>query len=97
MAQSSKINILQATDAFAITPSNSLNISADPANTKEYPFCLVHVAGTSGTVAVITADGSTVTVYGIQGYTIPLAVKRVLVTGTSATNLIAFVGGEQVH
>jgi hypothetical protein len=90
-------NILQATDAFAITPSDAALIVADAGNTKQWDSCYIHVAGTSGTISVVTKDGTQVTVYGVQGTTIPLLVRQVRATGTTATSLIGLVGGTGVH
>lgn len=83
---------LQASGAFAVTPSDANDIVLDAANTKGYKFVYLHVAGTSGAIKVNTADGETVTVYGTQGQVLPLMVSRVWSTGTAATSIIAFVG-----
>ncbi len=48
---------LQASDAFVITPSNTLDIEFDPNNKKGYKFCYVHVEGASGLVQVTPVDG----------------------------------------
>lgn len=59
---------LQASDAFAITPSNTLDIASDPGNaTNFYTFCYVHCAGTAGLVKIDTVDGGTVSMYCNQG------------------------------
>lgn len=87
---------LQASDAFALTPNDDNDITADAGNTEGYKFCYIHVAGNSGAIKVTTVDGTDVTVYGIQGTTLPLLVRRVWATGTAATSLIAFIGRQRV-
>jgi hypothetical protein len=89
-------NVLQADDAFAITPSDATLIVADAGNTRGYDCCYVHVAGASGNVVVVTKCGTQVTVYGIQGTTIPLLVKQVLSTGKTAGNLVGFVSTQGI-
>lgn len=88
---------LQASDAFSITKSDTDDIVDDPNNSANlYKFCYVHVVGASGDVKVTTVDGTDVTVYGTQGSVIPLLVRRVWSTGTTAGNLVAFVGRNKV-
>lgn len=46
--------------------------------------------GGAGNVAVITADGDTVTIVGVPaGTLLPIMVSRVLSTNTTATNILA--------
>lgn len=68
-----------ATGAVAVTPSDAATIS--PA-----PVCLY--VGTQGNVAVEMADGTTATFVGAQGV-LPAQVRRVLATGTTATDILA--------
>lgn len=88
---------LQASDAFAITPSDTLDIKADPNNTNAYGFCYVHNPSASATVKVDTVEGTTVTMYAVQGQVlggqIPVQVRRVYnTTPTPPANLIALIG-----
>ena len=67
-------------DAAAVTPSDSADLSQ---------FSVIYV-GSAGAVKVTTAQGSTVTFSGLAaGQTIPVRVRRVWATGTTATNLLA--------
>lgn len=85
---------IQASLAFVITPDDTDNIELDAANTDEVKAVFVHNPGTSGVVTVIPAgmssDADPVGVYIPQGGTCPLAVRRVLATGTTPSGLIAF-------
>lgn len=90
---------LQATDAFApITPSDSGDITSDAANVNDYPIIYVHCSGNAGLVYVTPADAPDLTtsydvpMYIAQGQTLPLLVKKVWSTGTTATGLTALVG-----
>jgi hypothetical protein len=80
-------------DAFAITPSDTLGISVDAANTKGYKHCYVHNPAAGGTVRVLPADSDVaVTIYIPQGATSELAVKQVfLTTPTPPTGIIAYI------
>jgi hypothetical protein len=70
-----------ARDALAVTPSDSVNLGLAAR--------ALYVGGT-GNVAVITRGGQTITFNGVQGGSIlPVRVSRVLVTGTTATNIVA--------
>lgn len=92
------IQSLQASDAFAITPSDTLDVKADPNNTTyKYEFCYVHNPAAGGTVRVDTVEGTTVTMYvgqgQILGNTIPLQVRRIYnTTPTPPAGLIALIG-----
>lgn len=89
---------LQATDAFAITPNDSGDITGDAANVNDYPTIYVHCGGSAGVVTVSPADAPDLTntydvaLYIAQGQTLPLIVKKVWSTGTTATGLVALVG-----
>lgn len=92
---------LQAEDAFAITPSDTLLIPNDPNNsTNQYPWCYVLNNSAGATVKVQTVQGTTVTVWVNQGEVIggdlPLMVKQVFNTipspPVSLTALIPFGG-----
>lgn len=52
--------------------------------------CMIYV-GAAGDVAVLTADNDSVIFYNVQdGYVLPVKVLRVLATGTTALNMVAF-------
>jgi hypothetical protein len=71
---------MPASDAFAITPSDSVDLSA---NTRG-----VYV-GVSGNLKVDMENGQTVTFVGlVAGVIHPLCVKRVYSTLTTATNIV---------
>lgn len=71
---------LVTSDAFAVTKSDSTVITA---------FGLY--VGTTGDVAVTTAKGNNVTFVGVPaGTIIPIAVSKVLSTGTGASNIVGF-------
>jgi hypothetical protein len=69
-----------ASDAFAITPSDS---------TQQRSGAIY--AGAGGSIAVRTEDGTTLT-FGnaAAGSIIPVKVTMILATGTTATGLIGF-------
>lgn len=68
--------------AFAVTPSDSARLSAK----------VLYIGG-AGNVAVEMEDGAnTVTFAGcLAGTFLPITVTRVLVTGTTATNIVALL------
>jgi GTP cyclohydrolase III len=72
-------------NAFVVTPSDTARINA-----------LGFFVGGAGAVAVMPAyqEGATppvpVTFQAAAGSLIPLAISRVMATGTTATNIIAF-------
>jgi hypothetical protein len=75
---------IQATDAFVIVPSDTVNIKDDANNTNDFPFVFIHNPTTGGLVKVLPA-GQTgtevpVSVYIPEGGSCPLAVKRVYAT-----------------
>ena len=69
-----------AGNASAITPSNTV----------EFQGPVVVYVGVTGNMAVKTAAGDEVTFIGVQaGSVLPVRVKQVKSTGTTATNLLA--------
>lgn len=67
-------------DAAAVTPSDSADLPQ---------FSVIYVGG-AGNVKVTTAQGSAVTFSGVNaGTVIPVRVRRVWATGTTATLLTA--------
>lgn len=76
----------RASDGFAITPDDSNDLAVDAGS--------IYV-GVTGNIALVTVGGTTLTFLAVQAGSI-LAVKarRVLATGTTATNLIGLnIGG----
>lgn len=69
----------------------SRGIAVTPSDTEE----LAHVSralwvGGSGDIAVVTKEGDTITLAGVQaGALIPWMVRKVKATGTTATSIIA--------
>jgi hypothetical protein len=82
-------------DAFAITPSDTVNIVGDAGNVQAYTHCYVMNVAAGATVRVIPAGSITdtpVTIYIPQGGVSPLAVKRVFnTTPTPPAGLIGLV------
>jgi hypothetical protein len=73
-----------ATHAAAVVLSDDDDISANGF----YPRSLF--VGTTGDVAVMLVDGSTVTFKNVaNAQHLPIAVRRVLATGTAASNIVA--------
>ena len=68
-----------ASRAAAVTPNNTTDLTA---------VARALWIGGAGDVAVITAGGDTVTFVNASGV-LPVRVKRVLATGTSATGIVA--------
>ncbi len=72
-----------AQDAFAISGDDSTDLTNSTRS--------IYVGG-SGNIKVTTVDGTTVTFNGaVAGSIIPVRVKRVFSTGTTATNLIGLI------
>lgn len=72
-----------ATDAFAITP----NDSADLVQVTRGLF-----VGAGGDVVIVTRAGTTATFTNIQGGAVlPLRVRRILATGTTASGIIGLI------
>ena len=71
-----------AQGAAAVTPNDGANLAVAGSRG-------LWVGG-AGNVAVVTAQGDSVTFTGVPaGYLLQVAVSRVLATGTTATNLLA--------
>jgi hypothetical protein len=87
---------IQAAFAFAVTPSDTVDVISDAANVDAVPAVFLHNPAAGGTVRVLpagmnTTDHDPVTVYIAQGATLPLAVRRIYnTTPTPPTGLIAF-------
>lgn len=70
--------------AFSITPDDDTDLST-------VGVCLT--ASTAGTAAVHDMNGNSVTLYLAAGAVIPLRVRRVLSTGTTASGIVGLVAG----
>lgn len=69
-------------DAAAVTPSDTRDLP-------EPSIIYVGTYGTTGAVKVTTAQGTDVTFVGVPpGFVIPVQVRRVWSTGTTASNII---------
>jgi hypothetical protein len=72
-----------ATHAFAITPSDTVPL--------EFFSRAIYVGG-AGNISVVMLDDSTIPFAGlVAGSILPIRVKRVNSTGTTATNLVALL------
>lgn len=68
--------------AAAVTPSDSVDIATG--------ITRALYVGTAGTLVVDTYTNTSVTFVGVLGGTVlPIQVRRVRVTGTTATNIVA--------
>jgi hypothetical protein len=77
--------------ALAVTTSDALNLVPPNGDTAKATRALL--IGATGTLKVDMADGSTVTMTipaTATGVLLPIAVKKVYATGTSATGIVAF-------
>lgn len=65
-----------------------------PSDVTEYePYIRSLRIGVTGDVTVVTSRGTTVLFQGVQaGETLPIWVKQVLATGTTATNIVGYYG-----
>jgi hypothetical protein len=72
-------NNIVASSAVAVTPSDTGEIRA-----------LALYVGTGGALRVLTASGDDVTFSGVpNGFLLPLEVRRVYSTSTTASNVVA--------
>lgn len=72
-----------ATDAFLLTPSNTVDLPRAARG--------LYVGG-AGDVALTTLDGSNATFAGLAAGTfMPVGAVRILLTGTTATNIVGLV------
>jgi hypothetical protein len=70
-----------AGNANAITPSDTVNLTGGP---------VVLYIGVTGNISVLTAGGDTATFVDVQaGSVLPVRVKRVNSTGTTASSMLA--------
>lgn len=79
---------LQVGRAAAVTPSNTVDIPSVSGGTSNNG-CVLYVGG-AGNLTVDTVGGDTITFTGVLGGSfIPVQVKRVYSTGTTATSIVA--------
>ena len=79
---------LQAGRAAAVTPSNTVDIPSVSGGTSNNG-CVLYVGG-AGDLTVDTVGGDAVTFVAVPaGSFIPVQVKRVYASGTSATSIVA--------
>lgn len=74
---------------FDITPSDTLLIKEDVANTKLYDACYVYCK-TTGNITVVTADGQTIAFASVPANTVlggatPILVKQVRASSLTGT------------
>lgn len=75
-------NTAPAIDAKSVTPNDSTDLSNS--------ICRALYIGGAGNISLDTAEGTTLTFSALQAGTIlPLQVKRVRATSTTATDIIA--------
>jgi hypothetical protein len=86
---------LQGKDFFDIIPDDDNNLEVDTTNNpKGYKYAWIHNAGASAAFEVIPAGSTTNTAIGIylaQGATFHSPVKRVLATGSPASDIVGVV------
>lgn len=75
-----------AQGAIPVTPSNTTNINLPTG----LNFTMGLYVGGSGDLSVLMSDGTTATFTAVSaGVVLPLSVKRVNATGTTATGIVA--------
>ena len=80
-------NKVQVGRAAAVTPSDTVNIPAVTGGTNN--GCVLYIGG-SGNIKVTTVGGDDVVFVGLSaGQFVPVQVKRVWSTSTTATNIVA--------
>lgn len=80
-------NKVQVGRAAAVTPSDTVNIPAVTGGTNN--GCVLYVGG-AGNIKVTTVGGDDVVFVGLSaGQFVPVQVKRVWSTSTTATNIVA--------
>lgn len=82
-------------DGFLVTPSDTLGLVDDAANTKGYKFAALRVAGSAAgdTIAIVTTEGTEIslTLGGGVEY-IPGQIKQIKLTGTTVgLNIVALI------
>jgi hypothetical protein len=79
---------LQVARAAAVTPSNTVDIPYVGGGDIKWA-CVLYI-GTGGNIRLLTDGEDDVTFFNVLGGTfLPVQVKRVFVTGTTASNIVA--------
>jgi hypothetical protein len=79
---------LQVARAAAVTPSNTVDIPYVGGGDIKWD-CVLYIGG-AGNIRVLTAGEDDVTFNGVlAGSFLPVQVKRVFASGTTATNIVA--------
>ena len=80
------------TDSFSNSARECANITPHDTNDLD-PYARAIRVGVAGDVTIQTPRGTSVTFVGVQtGDILPVNVKRLMATGTDATDFIAFYG-----
>lgn len=80
---------MPATQLSSLTPDTAQAITKS--DTDPNVFCQLYVGG-AGDVKVVTENGDTVTFSAVPvGTILPIRVKQVLSTGTTATNIVGLL------
>lgn len=72
-----------AADAYAVTPHDTNELAKWTRG--------IHVQGAGGDIALVTASGTTITVYIDKGGVLPIRAKIIKSTGTTATGIVGLV------
>lgn len=95
MAKKNLTVALQATDGFVPTPSDTVDIANDAANTNNYPSVVVYT-GAGGSIKVTTVDGTALTFQSTPaGWILPVVVRRIWATPTPPTGILALIGNHR--
>lgn len=74
--------MLESSAAVAVVPSDAVDLAV--------PSRALYVGGAGDVTAIMTRGGNTVVFKAVPvGTTLPVSVSRVMVTGTTATNIVA--------
>lgn len=92
---------LQATNGFAITASDTVDIKSDAGNTEGVSAVYLHNVAAGATCRVLpagqTGTVTPITIYLSQGQVFPLAVKRVYATSpVPPSGLIGLYGKQNI-
>lgn len=96
MAPFLKPPFLQATDYFVVTPSDTLDVKDDPANPEDYQIVALFIGDTTEVNVTVVSPHDATSVrpitFTVTGpISLPILCKRIMDTGTDATNIIALV------
>jgi hypothetical protein len=79
--ESATVDLSVSWDYSAVTPSDSVDLDV---------ICRAIYVGGAGNVVAVRHDGTTVTFTGVQaGTVLPIAVRRINSTSTTATGIVA--------